>query len=151
MMNVINGGAHAQNSIDLQEFMVVPAGAETFADALRIGAETFHALKAVLHERGLATGRRRRGRLRARPRLDEAAIEAILEAAERAGHRERVAIALDPAASEFFRDGVYRFEGREARRAGDGRVLGGARRRAIPIVSIEDGARRGRLGRAGAR
>jgi enolase len=83
MMNVINGGAHAQNSLDLQEFMVVPAGADTFAEGLRIGAEVFHALKNVLHERGLATGVGDEGGFA--PELDssEAAIEAILEAAER--------------------------------------------------------------------
>ena len=91
MMNVINGGAHAQNSIDLQEFMVVPAGAGAFAEALRIGAETFHALKSVLHDRGLATGVGDEGGFA--PDLDssEEAIEAVLEAAERAGHRDRVA------------------------------------------------------------
>ena len=72
LMNVINGGAHADNRLDLQEFMVVPAGAETFSEALRIGAEVYHRLKAVLHERGLCDGRRRRGRLRARPRVDGA-------------------------------------------------------------------------------
>ena len=112
-MNVINGGAHAQNSLDLQEFMVVPAGAETFSEALRIGAEVYHALKQVLAERGLSTGVGDEGGFAPDLESSEAAIEAILEAAERAGHRERVAIALDPAASEVFRDGVYHFEGRE--------------------------------------
>ncbi len=113
MLNVINGGAHAANSIDLQEFMVVPVGADTFADALRIGAEVYHALKSVLGERGLATGVGDEGGFA--PDLDssEAAIEAILEAAERAGHRERIAIALDPATSEVYADGRYRFEGRD--------------------------------------
>jgi enolase len=110
MMNVINGGAHAQNSLDLQEFMVVPAGADTFSEALRIGAETFHSLKNVLHERGLSTGVGDEGGFA--PELDstEAAIDAVLEAAERAGHRERVAIALDPASTELYSDGIYRFE-----------------------------------------
>src|SRR3954454_5619769 len=110
MMNVINGGAHAQNSLDLQEFMLVPAGADTFAEALRIGAETFHALKDVLNERGLSTGVGDEGGFA--PELDstEAAIDAVLEAAERAGHRERVAIALDPASTELYRDGAYHFE-----------------------------------------
>jgi enolase len=138
MLNVINGGAHAQNSIDLQEFMLVPAGAETFADALRVASETFHALKSVLHERGLATGVGDEGGFAPDLGSTHEAIEAILEAAGRAGHRDRVAIALDPAASEFFSDGVYRFEGREA----DGGAmadfyadLGGR----YPIVSIEDG------------
>src|SRR5207237_3316361 len=114
MMNVINGGAHAQNSIDLQEFMVVPAGAKSFAEALRIGAETFHSLKNVLHDRGLATGVGDEGGFAPDLASSEEAIEAVLEAAERVGHRDRVAIALDPAASEFFRDGAYHFEGREA-------------------------------------
>src|SRR5919198_705875 len=114
MMNVINGGAHAQNSIDLQEFMVVPGGAESFADALRIGAEVFHSLRSVLHERGLATAVGDEGGFAPDLASSEEAIGAILDAAERVGHRERVAIALDPAATEFFRDGSYRFEGREA-------------------------------------
>jgi enolase len=140
MMNVVNGGAHAQNSLDLQEFMLVPAGADTFSEALRIGAEAFHALKDVLHERGLSTGVGDEGGFA--PELDstEAAIEAVLEAAERAGHRDRVAIALDPAATELFRDGGYHFE-----RAG-GRVLDGDEMIELyaslleryPIVSIED-------------
>src|SRR4051812_47522191 len=88
MMNVINGGAHAANSIDLQEFMVVPAGAASFSDALRIGSEVYHALKAVLHERGLATGVGDEGGFAPDLPSSEAAIEAILEAVERAGHAE---------------------------------------------------------------
>jgi enolase len=113
MMNVINGGAHADNSIDLQEFMVVPAGAESFSAGLQIGVEVYHALKKLLTERGLSTLVGDEGGFA--PDLDasEAAIDLILEAAERAGHRDRVAIALDPATSEVFADGVYRFEGRE--------------------------------------
>ncbi len=138
MLNVINGGVHAQNSIDLQEFMVVPAGAESFAEALRIGAETFHALRGVLHERGLATGVGDEGGFAPDLTSSEGAIEAILEAAERAGHRDRVAIALDPASTEFFRDGVYRFEGREADGAAMGDFYEGLAER-YPLVSIEDG------------
>jgi enolase len=138
MMNVINGGAHAQNSIDLQEFMVVPAGAGSFAEALRIGAETFHALKAVLHERGLATAVGDEGGFAPDLASTGEAIEAILEAAERAGNREHVAIALDPAASEFFSDGVYRFEGREADGTALAELYANLRDR-YPIVSIEDG------------
>ncbi len=138
MLNVINGGVHAQNSIDLQEFMVVPAGAESFAEALRIGAETFHALRGVLHERGLATGVGDEGGFAPDLASSEGAIEAILEAAERAGHRDRVAIALDPASTEFFRDGVYRFEGREADGAAMGDFYEGLAER-YPLVSIEDG------------
>jgi enolase len=138
MMNVINGGAHADNSIDLQEFMVVPLGADTFAEAFRIGAETFHSLKALLHERGLSTAVGDEGGFAPDLSSSEEAIEAILEAAERVGHRDRVAIALDPAATELYADGVYRFEGRTEDAAG---MLGFwadlvAR---YPIVSIEDG------------
>src|SRR5438094_9477926 len=118
MMNVINGGAHAQNSIDLQEFMVVPAGAASFAEALRIGAEAFHALGGLLHERGLSTGVGDEGGFAPDLGSSEEAIEALLEAAERAGHRERIAVALDPAASELFRDGRYAFEGRDVDGAG---------------------------------
>jgi enolase len=114
MMNVVNGGAHAQNSLDLQEFMVVPAGAGTFSEAVRIGAEVFHALKGLLHERGLATAVGDEGGFAPDLPSSEDAIEVVLQAAERAGHRDRVAIALDPAATEIFRDGVYRFEGTEA-------------------------------------
>jgi enolase len=138
MMNVINGGAHAQNSVDLQEFMLVPAGAPTFAEALRIGSETFHALKAVLHERGLSTGVGDEGGFAPDLGSSHEAIDAILEAAERAGHRERIAIALDPAASEFFSDGVYRFEGREADGPGMCDFYGELNEH-YPIVSIEDG------------
>jgi len=138
LMNVINGGAHAQNSIDLQEFMLVPAGAPTFAEALRIGSETFHALKDVLHERGFSTAVGDEGGFAPDLRSSDEAIDAILEAAERAGHRENVAIALDPAASEFFEEGTYRFEGREA----DGAAMSDFYAELLeryPLVSIEDG------------
>jgi enolase len=138
MLNVINGGVHAQNSIDLQEFMLVPAGAESFAEALRIAAETYHALKAVLHERGLATAVGDEGGFAPDLPTSEAAIEAILEAAERAGHRDRVAMALDPASSEFFRDGRYRFEGRQAESAEMIEFYAGLVDR-FPIVALEDG------------
>jgi enolase len=114
MMNVVNGGAHAQNSLDLQEFMLVPAGAPTFAEALRIGAEVFQALKALLHERGLTTAVGDEGGFAPDLPSSDAAIEIVLEAADAAGHRDEVALALDPAATELFRDGVYRFEGNEA-------------------------------------
>ena len=138
MLNVINGGVHAANSIDLQEFMLVPAGAGSFAEALRIGAEVYHALKKVLVDRGLATGVGDEGGFAPDLESSEAAIEAILEAAERAGHRERVAIALDPATSEVFSGGRYRFEGRDL--APD--ELPGFWRGIVdryPVVSIEDG------------
>jgi enolase len=139
LLNVINGGAHAQNSIDLQEFMLVPAGADSFADALRIGSEVYHSLKAVLHERGLATAVGDEGGFAPDLPSSEAAIEAILEAAERVGHRERVAIALDPATSEVFKDGAYRFEGRELAGAEMTAFWAGLLER-FPIISIEDGA-----------
>jgi enolase len=139
MMNVINGGAHAANSIDLQEFMVVPVGAETFSDALRIGTAVYHELKKVLGERGLATGVGDEGGFAPDLESSEAAIEAILEAAERAGVRDRIAIALDPATSEVFKDGVYRFEGREKTSAELPQFWAELVDR-YPIVSIEDGA-----------
>src|SRR6476620_7992531 len=97
LLNVVNGGAHADNSLDFQEFMLVPAGAETFSEALRVGAETYQQLKKLLVERGLSTGVGDEGGFA--PNFESAyeACEAILEAAERAGHREKVALALDPA------------------------------------------------------
>jgi enolase len=138
MLNVINGGAHAANSIDLQEFMVVPAGAESFAEALQIGAEVYHALKKVLADRGLATGVGDEGGFAPDLESSEAAIEAVLEAAERAGHRDRIAIALDPAASEVYADGRYRFEGRDLASAEMPAFWRGIVD-AYPVVSIEDG------------
>jgi enolase 1/2/3 len=138
LMNVINGGAHAQNSIDLQEFMLVPAGASSFAEALRIGSETFHALGGLLHERGFSTGVGDEGGFAPDLGSSEEAIEVLLEAAERAGHRERIAVALDPAATELFRDGRYAFEGRDLDGAGMVAYLEELVGR-YPIVSIEDG------------
>ena len=139
MLNVINGGVHAANSIDLQEFMVVPVGADSFSDALRIAAEVYHALKKVLTDRGLATGVGDEGGFAPDLESSEAAIEAILEAAERAGHRELIAIALDPAASEIFTDGVYRFEGREVASAAMPAFWAGILERYPEVISIEDG------------
>jgi enolase len=140
LMNVVNGGAHAQNRLDLQEFMVVPAGAETFAEALRIGAEVFHRLKALLHERGLATGVGDEGGFAPDLQSTESAIEAILDAAERAGHRDKIGIALDPAASEVFRDGTYELPG-EGRSLTPDEMIGFYAELAgrFPILSIEDG------------
>jgi enolase 1/2/3 len=139
MMNVINGGRHAANSIDLQEFMVVPAGASSFAEALRIGAEVYHALSAVLHDRGLATAVGDEGGFAPDLPSSEAAIQAILEAAERAGHRDAVAIALDPATTEVYRDERYRFEGRELDADGLSAFWADLVAR-YPIVSVEDAA-----------
>jgi enolase 1/2/3 len=137
MMNVINGGAHAQNSIDLQEFMVVPVAASSFSDALRIGTEVFHSLKNVLHERGLATAVGDEGGFAPDLGSSEEAIESILEAAERVGHREKVAIALDPASTEFFSDGAYRFEGKALDSAGMTDFYASLAER-FPVVSVED-------------
>jgi len=139
MMNVINGGAHADNSIDLQEFMVVPAGADSFSAGLQIGVEVYHSLKKLLTERGLTTLVGDEGGFAPDLFASEAAIDLILDAAERAGHRDRVAIALDPATSEVFADGVYRFEGRERSSA----EMPGFWAEIVdryPVVSIEDGA-----------
>ena len=138
MMNVINGGVHAANSIDFQEFMVVPAGASSFAEALQIGAETYHALKSLLTKRGLATAVGDEGGFAPDLPSAEVAIEAILEAAENAGHRDRVGIALDPASSEFFRDGAYHVEG-EALDTDALIDLYVSLAERFPLVSLEDG------------
>ncbi|MDQ3380729.1 MAG: phosphopyruvate hydratase [Actinomycetota bacterium] len=140
LMNVINGGAHAQNRLDLQEFMVVPAGAETFAQGLRMGTEVFHHLKAVLHKRGLATGVGDEGGFAPDLESTEQAIEAILEAAERAGHREGVGIALDPAASEIFREDRYELPG-EGRTLEPSAMIDfyASLAERYPLVSVEDG------------
>ncbi len=142
MMNVVNGGVHADNRIDFQEFMVVPVGASSFSEALRTGAEVFHALKRTLHERGLATAVGDEGGFA--PDLDsnEAALQALVAGIEAAGYRpgDDVAIALDPATSEVHRDGAYVLEH-------EGRTLSAAELAAYwtelagryPIVSIEDG------------
>jgi enolase len=140
LMNVVNGGAHADNSLDFQEFMIVPAGAPTFSDALRIGAETFHHLKSLLHERGLATAVGDEGGFAPSFGSVAEAIETILEAAERAGHGDEIVVALDVASSELYEDGVY-----QLRRAGGTLDAKGlidlyaelADR--FPLVSIEDG------------
>jgi enolase len=138
MMNVVNGGAHAQNSLDLQEFMVVPAGAATFAEGLQVGVEVFQSLKALLHERGLPTAVGDEGGFAPDFAASEDAIRAVFEAAERAGHRDRIALALDPAATEIWRDGAYRFEGRVASPDELIDYWEGLCGR-YPIVSIEDG------------
>jgi len=139
MMNILNGGSHADTNVDIQEFMVAPIGAPTFREALRWGTEVYHSLKKVLSERGLSTLVGDEGGFA--PDLDtsEDAIDLILEGAERAGHRDRVAIALDPATSEVFEDGAYRFEGREKSSAEMPEFWAELVGR-YPIVSIEDGA-----------
>ena len=139
MMNVVNGGAHADNSLDLQEFMIVPGGAETFHEGLRIAVEVFHTLKKLLEEAGLSTAVGDEGGFAPDLGSSEEAIEKILEAAERAGHRDRIAIALDPAMSEVYSDGQYSFEGRTASSSELTDFWAGMLDR-FPIVSIEDGA-----------
>jgi enolase len=140
LLNVINGGVHAQNRLDLQEFMVAPAGAGSFSEALRVGAEVFHALKGVLHERGLSTGVGDEGGFAPDLESSEQAIEAILEAADRAGHLDRVAIALDPAASELYVDGRYELPG-EGRTLTPGELIDfyATLAERYPLVSVEDG------------
>jgi len=142
MMNVLNGGAHADNEVDFQEFMVVPVGAPSFAEALRTGAEVFHALKRTLHEAGLATAVGDEGGFA--PDLDsnEAALEALIGGIEAAGHRpgDDVAIALDPATSEIFEGGSYVLEHEGRSLTSDQLVqLWSDLAARYPIVSIEDG------------
>jgi enolase len=140
MLNVVNGGAHARNSLDLQEFMIVPGGAESFSEGLRIAVEVFHTLKKLLDERDLATAVGDEGGFAPDLGSSEEAIDVILEAAERAGHRDRIAIALDPAMSELIgQDGVYSFEGRTATAEELTDYWAGLVER-YPIVSLEDGA-----------
>jgi enolase len=140
LLNVVNGGAHAQNSLDFQEFMLVPAGAESFSEALRIGAETYQHLKKLLHEKGLSTGVGDEGGFAPDFASAYEACEAILEAAERAGHREKVALALDPATSELYEDGAYRLERQGGTLDTTGMIgLWADLCDRFPIVSIEDG------------
>lgn len=142
MMNIINGGAHADNSIDLQEFMILPVGAPTFREALRYGAEVFHALKKVLSDRGLATGVGDEGGFAPNLPSNEAAIGIILEAIEKAGYRpgEDICLGLDVASSEFYSEGFYTLasEGKQFTSEEFSDYLT-AWVEKYPIVSIEDG------------
>ncbi|MEE4300238.1 MAG: phosphopyruvate hydratase [Pseudomonadales bacterium] len=142
MMNILNGGAHADNNVDIQEFMIQPVGAESFGEALRCGAEIFHALKRVLHGRGLATAVGDEGGFAPDLPSNEAALEVIAEAVDQAGYTlgDEVTLALDCAASEFYRDGRYVLagDGAELDAAGFAEYLAGLADR-YPIVSIEDG------------
>jgi len=139
MLNVVNGGAHADNSLDLQEFMIVPGGAETFSEGLRIAVEVFHTLKKLLEESGMSTAVGDEGGFAPDFPSSENAIERILEAIDRAGHADRVKVALDPAMSEVYGDGLYRFEGREEA-SGDLPDFWAGIVERYPVVSIEDGA-----------
>jgi len=142
MMNVINGGEHADNNVDMQEFMLAPVGFETFSDALRAGVETFHHLKKVLAARGYATAVGDEGGFAPDLKSNQEAIEVILEAIEKAGYTpgEQIAIGLDPASTEFFRDGVYHLqaEGKTLDAAGMIEYWADWVER-YPIISIEDG------------
>ena len=143
MMNILNGGKHADNNVDLQEFMCMPVGAPTFSEGLRMGAEVFHALRKVLKDRGLSTAVGDEGGFAPNLGSNEEAIQVIMQAIEAAGYRagEEVAIALDPAASEFFSDGRYELRGEHKSLDGDGLVEYYASLcERYPIVSIEDGA-----------
>ncbi len=143
MMNILNGGAHATNTVDFQEYMIVPIGAETFSEALRMGAEVFHALKKVLVKRGLATGVGDEGGFAPDLKTDEDALKLVIEAIESAGFApgQEVAIALDCAASELFRNGKYDFKKSKAgSMEAQGMIDMYARwMETYPIVSIEDG------------
>ena len=143
MMNILNGGAHATNTVDFQEYMVVPVGAETFADAVRMGAEVFHALKKVLVKRKLSTGVGDEGGFAPDLASDEDALKVVVEAIESAGYSPgtQIAIALDCAASELFKSGTYTFKKSGAgTRSADGMIeLYQSWLEEYPIVSIEDG------------
>ena len=143
MLNILNGGAHADSSVDLQEFMVVPVGAARFSEALRMGTEVFHTLKQVLTERGFGTGVGDEGGFAPLLPSNQDAIEVILQAIERAGYApgRQIAIALDPAASEFYEDGTYVFRKSDGAKRSSSRMTDFYARWAAryPIVSIEDG------------
>jgi enolase len=139
MMNILNGGSHADSNVDVQEFMIAPIGAESFSEALRWGAETYHALKSVLKERGLATGLGDEGGFAPNLGSNREALDLIVEAVQKAGYTigQDIALALDVAASEFYKDGVYSFEGKD-RTAAEMTDYYAELVDAYPLVSIED-------------
>lgn len=142
MMNILNGGKHADNNVDLQEFMIMPAGATSFAEALRMGAETFHALKKVLGERGLSTAVGDEGGFAPNLASNEEAIKYIIEAIEKAGYvpGQDIFIALDAASSELYSDGKYQLKGEGLEYDAEGMVNYYSRLiEKYPIISIEDG------------
>jgi enolase len=146
MMNIINGGAHADNSVDIQEFMILPIGAPSFSEAIRYGAEVFHALKKVLHDKGLNTAVGDEGGFAPDLPSNEAALTVILEAIEKAGYRagKDIYLGLDVASTEFFKDGAYvlESEGRRFNSSEFADYLAGLAAK-YPIVSIEDGMSEG--------
>src|SRR5437667_2966378 len=143
MMNIINGGAHADNNVDFQEFMIVPVGAERFSEALRMGAEIFHTLKSVLKQKGYATSVGDEGGFAPNLKSNEEAIETILEAIAQSGYRagEDVLLALDPAASEFYDGEAYVFKKSDGRKLSSDQMISYWKAWAgkYPILSIEDG------------
>jgi enolase 1/2/3 len=138
-MNILNGGAHADNNVDVQEFMILPVGAGTFSDALRMGAETYHSLKSVLKQHGLATGVGDEGGFAPDLANNRAALDLIVEAIGKAGLEpgQDVALGMDPAASEFYSDGMYQFDG-SPRTATEMTGIYATWLDAYPIVSLED-------------
>ncbi len=144
MMNIINGGAHADNNVDLQEFMIMPVGAKAFREALRMGAEVFHALKKVLHDKGLNTAVGDEGGFAPDLKSNEEALSAISEAVAKAGYRlgEDIVIALDPASSEFYDNGTYVLEGEPSNQRKSSEQMAAFWAdwcKRFPIISIEDG------------
>ncbi|MDK8364409.1 MULTISPECIES: phosphopyruvate hydratase [unclassified Corynebacterium] len=139
MMNIVNGGEHADSGVDVQEFMIAPLSAESFAEALRMGAEVYHSLKSVINAKGLSTGLGDEGGFAPSVDSTRAALDLIVEAIEKAGFKpgEDVALALDVASSEFFEDGVYKFEGGEHSAEEMAKVYEELIAE-YPIVSIED-------------
>jgi enolase len=143
LMNILNGGAHADNNVDFQEFMVVPVGAKEFSEALRMGAEIFHSLKKVLKKRGYATSVGDEGGFAPNLRSNEEAVETILEAITQAGYTAGgdCLLALDPAASEFYEDGAYVFKKSDGRKLSSDEMVAYWKSwsEKYPIISIEDG------------
>ena len=143
LMNILNGGAHADSSVDMQEFMIVPFGAETFSESLRMGVEIFHSLKPILKKRGYSTSVGDEGGFAPNLKSNAEAIEVVLLAIEKAGYKvgEQVGIALDPAASEFYENGEYVFRKSDGSRRSSDQMVAFWQdwRRQYPIISIEDG------------
>lgn len=139
MMNILNGGSHADSNVDIQEFMIAPIGFDNYSDALRAGVEVYHSLKSVLHDRGLATGLGDEGGFAPNLESNAAALDLIVEAIEKAGYKpgEQVALALDVASSEFYNDGVYDFEGQKKSAAEMSAYYADLVAK-YPLVSIED-------------